>query len=60
MQTILASRFAFDLDLASDENAIADCADAFVVERIPFPFPVHPAQDVEAFLGQELSGHAGI
>ena len=44
-------RAACDFDLPAADNAIANGADPFVVERIPAPVIIHFPKDFESLLG---------
>ena len=60
MQLKEAAWVALHLDLATGEDTVTDRTNALIVERIPFPFPVHPAQNIQTFLRRESLGHLAI
>ena len=46
-----------NFNLAASEDAFANDADAFVIQRIPFPNAISAAEDVETFFGVEMFVH---
>ena len=46
-----------NFNLAASEDAFANDADAFVIQRIPFPNAIGAAEDVETFFGVEMFVH---
>jgi hypothetical protein len=52
-----AARLSADLDLAPGNGAIAQNADAMIVQRIPFPPRIVALEDGQFFFGQERLGH---
>ncbi len=57
LQTVMARAGTGDLNLPSEEDAIADHADALVVQRIPFPLRINRAQNLQAFFREKRSRH---
>ena len=54
MHGISPARFAGDFDLPPGYRAIAQNADALVVERMPFPPPIGHLKDCEFFFWQKF------
>ena len=59
MQRVTAVSVSPDLDLAAGDRAIAENADALIVERIPSSARVSRLQDREFFFWQQVEIHNG-
>jgi len=59
MQGMVAVAVARDLDLAAGDRAIAENADALIVERVPFSARVRSLQDRKFFFWQKTGIHIG-
>ena len=46
-----------NFNLAASEDAFANDADAFVIQRIPFPNGISAPEDIETFFGLEMFVH---
>lgn len=57
-QPVASPFVAMNFNLAASEDAFANDADAFVIQRMPFPNAISAAEDVETFFGVEMFLHS--
>jgi hypothetical protein len=58
LQSVTSTLIALNFNLAAREDTFAHDADAFVIQRIPFPDGIGAAENVETFFGLEMFMHS--
>ena len=57
-QQITTALVAANVDLVAVENPFTDNAEALIIERLPFSYPIGSAQDIESLFGREFVLHS--